>query len=116
MADQHRGYRNPKPKNRFAEKIAVIGSGPAGLTAAYFLAWEGYPVTIFEAMQEPGGMLVTGILNSDFPRHYPQGNRGHSGYGSRNRRESTVGRDITLDDLRAQGYSAFFLGIGAWDT
>ncbi len=46
-------YQTPKPRQNYDEKIAVIGSGPAGLSAAYFLALEGYPVTVFESMPEP---------------------------------------------------------------
>ena len=68
VMEKGKGYVIPKPKAKYSEKIAIIGSGPAGLTAAYFLAWEGYPITVFEAMSEPGGLMMAGIPEFRLPR------------------------------------------------
>jgi len=110
-------YKIPKPRNRYSEKVAVIGSGPAGLTAAYFLAWEGYAVTVFEAMPEPGGLMITGIPEFRLPRRIVRTEiEAIKSMGVEIVVNTPVGTsDLTLDDLRKQGYNAFFVGIGAWD-
>ena len=64
MADRY----VPKMKEPKAEKIAVVGSGPAGLGAAYFLAQEGYPVTVYEKLPVAGGMMAVGIPEYRLPR------------------------------------------------
>ena len=110
------GYPIPEPKERYSEKVAVIGSGPAGLTAAYFLAWQGYRVTVFEAMPEPGGLMIAGIpefrLPRDFVRREIQAIRD---MGVEIVVNTPIGDEVSLDELRNQGYKAFFLGIGAWE-
>jgi len=115
--DKGRGYKIPKPKAAYKEKVAVIGSGPAGLTAAYFLAWEGYPVTVFEAMPEPGGLMIAGIPEFRLPRHVVQREiEAIKEMGVEIVVNTPVGKDLTLDHLRKDGYKAFFLGIGAWES
>jgi NADPH-dependent glutamate synthase beta subunit-like oxidoreductase len=94
--------------------VAVIGSGPAGLTCAYYLTLKGYQVTVFESLPEPGGLLVAGIPAYRLPREVV----GREivlvkSLGVEIRTGVAVGRDVTLNELRAQGYQAFFLGIGA---
>ena len=98
----------------YDEKIAVIGAGPAGLSCAYYLANMSYPVTVFEKNEVPGGMLTVGIpsfrlekdvVNAEIDVLREMGVEFKCGV--------EVGKDITLDELRAQGYKGFFLGIGA---
>jgi NADH-quinone oxidoreductase subunit F len=103
----------PPPKKR-REKIAVIGSGPAGLTAAYELARKGYQVTVFESLLEPGGMLKWGIpefrlsrkvLDTEIERI--------KGLGVEIRTNVTVGKDLAIDALLKDGYKAVFIATGA---
>ena len=98
----------------YEEKIAVIGSGPAGLTCAYYLALKGYPVTVFEKEKELGGMLTLGIpsfrLEKDVIRAEIDILRD---LGIQFKTGVAVGTDITLDALRAEGFKAFYLAVGA---
>ena len=98
----------------YEEKIAVIGSGPAGLTCAYYLALKGYPVTVFEKEKELGGMLTLGIpsfrLEKDVIRAEIDILRD---LGVQFKTGVAVGTDITLDMLRAEGFKAFYLAVGA---
>ncbi len=98
----------------YPEKIAVIGAGPAGLSCAYYLALKGYPVTVYEKEQEPGGMLTLGIpsfrLEKDVIRSEIDILR-ELGVGFKTGVE--VGKDVTLDDLRKEGFKAFYLAVGA---
>ena len=97
-----------------APRIAVVGAGPSGMTAAYHLLRKGYQVEIFEANQEPGGMAALGIPDYRLPRSVlrteleviqQMGAAIH--YGQR------LGVDFTLADLRARGFAAIYLAIGA---
>ena len=98
----------------YEEKIAVIGSGPAGLTCAYYLALKGYPVTVFEKEKELGCMLTLGIpsfrLEKDVIRAEIDILRD---FGVQFKTGVAVGTDITLDALRAEGFKAFYLAVGA---
>ena len=94
-------------------KIAVIGAGPAGLSAAYYLRLNGYPVTIFEKENEPGGMLRYGIPSFRLERDVIRAEiEVIEKMGAEIRCGVEVGKDVTLDELRAQGYKAFFVAIG----
>ena len=110
--------RNPldlfpeKPKVTHAERVAVIGSGPAGLAAAHDLALLGYAVTIFEAAQVPGGMLHLGIPEYRLPRDVVQAQvREILALGPELRLNSRLG-DFSLADLRREGFQAILLAIG----
>ena len=95
------------------EKVAVIGSGPAGLTAAYYLAKQGYPVTVFEKLPVAGGMMAVGIPAYRLPRDILNDEiEVIRKMGVAIRTGVTFGRDITLDSLKADGFKAVFLGIG----
>jgi heterodisulfide reductase subunit A len=96
------------------EKVAVVGSGPAGLTAAYFLRQSGFGVTLFEAMPVLGGMLRLGIPDYRLPVDVLNTEIDHIlKLGIDVRTEARLGVDFTLDDLRRDGFGAIVLGVGA---
>jgi len=100
-----------RPKN--AEKVAVIGSGPAGMSAAHDLALLGYPVTIFEAAAVPGGMMHLGIPEYRLPRDVLQAQiREILDLGPELKLNMRLGRDFSLEDLRHQGYKAVLMAFG----
>lgn len=103
----------PSLKGGFKEKIAIIGAGPAGLSCAYFLALTGYKPTIFEKNAEPGGMLRYGIpsykLEKDLLAAEIDVIRQ---LGLEIRCGVEVGKDVTIEDLREQGYKGFYAAIG----
>ncbi|MDM8535606.1 FAD-dependent oxidoreductase [Desulfobacterales bacterium HSG17] len=117
IADQdlNKNVRYIPPKiNDYGKPIAIIGSGPAGLSCAYFLAVDGYKVTVFEREKELGGMLTLGIpsfrlekdvISAEIDILREMGVTFKSGM--------EVGKDITLDQLRKQGFEAFYVAIGA---
>ncbi len=95
-------------------KVAVVGSGPAGLTAAADLARMGYSVTIFEALHKPGGVLVYGIPEFRLPKAIVEKEIEYvKGLGVEIRLNSIIGKTITIDEIFAQGYEAVFVGSGA---
>ena len=95
------------------EKIAVIGSGPAGLNCAYHLAKRGYKVKIFEAFSNPGGMLRYGIPAYRLPRDILSAEiQRILDLGVELQTNVTVGKDISFDEVSAE-YNAIFVGIGA---
>lgn len=105
-------YVPPKKGNK-KNKVAVIGAGPAGLTAAYYLAVEGYKVTIFEAMPQPGGWLTYGIPEFRLPRDIMNAEIDVvRKLGVEIKTGVTIGRDISFEDLKKQGFEAFFIAVG----
>jgi NADH-quinone oxidoreductase subunit F len=110
----HGRFAPPECEPPNGRQVAVVGSGPAGLTCAFFLARKGYQVTVFEAHEEPGGLLRAAIPDYRLPRLVVDKEISLlKDMGVVFRTGVTVGRDITLDELRAQGFEAFFFGIGA---
>ncbi len=96
------------------EKIAVIGSGPAGLTAAYYMRLKGYRVTLYEALEKLGGMLRVGIPDYRLPAHVLNSEIHYIlRSGIQVRTNMRLGRDFSIDDLRRRGHAAIFIGIGA---
>ena len=96
-----------------SEKIAIIGSGPAGMSAAHDLALLGYPVTVFEAAPVPGGMMHLGIPEYRLPRDVLQAQiREILDLGPELRLNMRLGKDFSLEDLRREGYKAVLLAFG----
>jgi len=106
----------PKLKPATGKKVAVVGAGPAGLSAAYYLLADGHQVDIFEAMPKPGGMLRYGIPEYRLPKNVVDAEvaiieemGANINYGVK------VGEDMSLEYLKDK-YDAVFLGIGAWKS
>ncbi len=116
LADQDRSNDDayvPKLKPARSEKVAIIGSGPAGLTAAYFLAKNGHRVTVFEKLPVAGGMMAVGIPLYRLPRKVLAAEIGViQKMGAEIKTGVTFGKDVTFDTLKKEGYKAFFLAIG----
>ncbi len=96
------------------DKVSIIGSGPAGLTAGYYLSQKGYRVTIFESLPVPGGMLATAIPDHRLPKDVLNHDIEHIiKSGVTIKTNTALGRDFSLDDLFNQGYKAVFIATGA---
>ena len=101
------------PAKKRNQKVAIVGGGPAGMSAAYYLARLGYNVTVFEAMPVPGGMMAIGIPEYRLPRTALRAEIDRIvGLGVELKLDSAMGRDFTLADLEAK-YDAVFLATGA---
>jgi formate dehydrogenase (NADP+) beta subunit len=112
---QHQMQPPMQPKPRKEKTVAVVGAGPAGVAAAYYLALEGYPVTIYEALPEGfgGGMIAVGIPAYRMPRHILQRDIDIiAGMGVEIIYNTRVGKDISLAELK-QKFDAVFLAPGA---
>ncbi len=100
-------------EEKFPEKVAVVGAGPAGLSCAYHLARRGYKVAIFEAFSKPGGMLRYGIPEYRLPREVLDAEiKRIEEMGVEIKCKTVIGKDVQLDDLK-KSYQAVFVGIGA---
>ena len=100
-------------KPRRDERVAIVGSGPAGLTAAHYLAKEGFRPTIFEALPEPGGMLRWGIPSYRLPRRILDAEiQDILDLGVELRCNTRVGQDVSLGNLQTD-FDAVLLAVGA---
>lgn len=116
VADYHNAYGTKKKKEieRTGKKVAVVGSGPAGMTCAGELAKKGYEVTVFEALHKTGGVLSYGIPEFRLPKDLVQKEiEGVADLGVEFITNVIVGRSITIDELQEEGYQAIFVGSGA---
>ena len=116
VADWHNQHTAPSPvpvpKNN--HKVAVVGSGPSGLTCAGDLAKKGYSVTVFEALHRAGGVLVYGIPEFRLPKSIVQKEvEGLQALGIELKTNVVIGRTLTVDELFELGYEAVFIGSGA---
>jgi len=103
----------PKLLGGFEEKIAIIGAGPAGLSCAYYLAEKGYKPTVFEKNEKPGGMLRYGVPSFKLEKDVIDAEIDIiRQLGVEIKCGVEVGKDVTLDELRSQGYKAFYIAIG----
>lgn len=106
-----------KPANMLDDRIAIVGSGPAGITIAFLLAMKGYKVTIFESKDKIGGVLRYGIPEFRLPKEILDTlyNR-LINLGVKVRFNTLIGPVITIDKLFSDGYKAVFLGTGVWNA
>ena len=103
----------PATKGYFEEKVAIIGGGPAGISCAFYLAEKGYKPTIFEKNDKPGGMVVYGIPSFVLEKEIVAAEIDIlREMGVEIRCNVEVGKDVTIKQLREQGYKAFYIGIG----
>ncbi len=103
----------PKPARKRPHRVAIVGSGPAGLTCAYYLALEGYGVTIFESLPVVGGMLAVGIPDYRLPKDILDWEIGNiKKLGVEIKTNTTIGKDVQLAELSGK-YDAVFIATGA---
>ncbi len=115
-ADQEKSLwkEKSKVKSYTGKKVAIVGSGPAGLTCAYYLAKEGYQVTIYEKLPVAGGMLSVGIPEFRLPRDIIDAEiKIIKDMGVEIKTDVDIGKDVTVEQLRKEGCQAIFLAIGA---
>jgi NADPH-dependent glutamate synthase beta subunit-like oxidoreductase/CO/xanthine dehydrogenase FAD-binding subunit len=102
------------PLNESGNSVAIVGSGPAGLSAAFYLRRIGHSVTVFEAMKELGGMLISGIPPYRLPKDVVKKQiKALQGIGIQFKPNVNIGRDIKLEELM-KSFDAVFLACGAW--
>ncbi|WP_213973819.1 NADPH-dependent glutamate synthase [Tepidanaerobacter acetatoxydans] len=112
--ERQQGVKIPDKANPIGKKVAVIGSGPAGLTCAGDLAKLGYDVTVFEAFHEPGGVLIYGIPEFRLPKEIVKQEVDFlKKLGVKVETDMVMGKVLTVDDIFKKGYEAVFIGTGA---
>jgi NADPH-dependent glutamate synthase beta subunit-like oxidoreductase len=113
-AMSERLYRNPDKAADKGRKVCIIGAGPGGMSAAYYLALKGYGVTVIESLPVAGGMMMIGIPRYRLPREVIDREVATlEDLGVEFRFNTEFGKDVNLDDLKAEGMKAFFFAIGA---
>ncbi|UCE96894.1 MAG: FAD-dependent oxidoreductase [Candidatus Bathyarchaeota archaeon] len=114
LAKQPKLAKGIEEDSNHKDKVAIIGSGPAGLTAASILAEIGYPVTIFEALPEAGGMLRKSMPKYRLPRKVLESEiQRLRDLGVKLRTGTKVSKDISFDEIKQDGYKAIFVAVGA---
>jgi len=109
-----KGKKKKASKKFSGERVAVVGSGPSGLTVAYELARKGHKVTIFEGLPEPGGMLRKCIPEYRLPKQVlTKEIQFIKDLGVEIKTNTTIGKDMSFEDLQKEGYKAIFIGVGA---
>jgi putative selenate reductase YgfK subunit len=109
-----REYKNPEKAPDKNKKVCVIGAGPGGMSAAYFLALKGYQVRVLEAQPVAGGMMMLGIPRYRLPREVIDREVAMiEDLGAEFHFNTRFGVDVTMDQLKAEGFEAFFFAIGA---
>jgi NADPH-dependent glutamate synthase beta subunit-like oxidoreductase/ferredoxin len=107
-------YRNPPRAQGNHHKVCVVGAGPGGLSAAYYLALKGYNVRVLEALPSAGGMIFVGIPRYRLPREVIDREVAMiEALGVEFRFNTRFGKDVTLKQLKAEGFEAFFFAVGA---
>ena len=115
MKDEHRYIppMNSCTREKFDQKVAIIGAGPAGMSCAYFLAIEGYSPVVFDKEDAPGGMLVNGIPNFRVDKAVVKSEIDVlREMGVEFRCGVEVGKDVTIQQLRQEGFKAFYVAVG----
>jgi len=115
VADRNNNEWVPDKKASNGKKVAVVGGGPAGLTCAYYLAIEGYSVTIMDKMPKLGGMLRYGIPEYRLPKDVLDSEINWIlDLGVEVKNNVLMGKDFSIDSLKKDGFNAIFLSVGAW--
>ena len=115
MKDEHRYIppMNSCTREKFDQKVAIIGAGPAGMSCAYFLAIEGYSPVVFDKEDAPGGMLVNGIPNFRVDKAVVKSEIDVlREMGVEFRCGVEVGKDVTIQQLRQEGFKALYVAVG----
>lgn len=115
ISDYYLNYINNDSIKKNNKRIAIIGSGPAGITIAIMLRAKGYDVTIFEALEHIGGVLWYGIPDFRLPKSVLEKLKDKLiSMGIKIRPNTLIGSSITIDDIFRDGYKAIFIGTGVW--
>lgn len=115
ISDSYLDHLQLEIKPRNGKRVAIIGSGPAGITISVLLAQRGYDVTIFESREKIGGVLRYGIPDFRLPKTIlDRYQKQLTGMEIKIRPNTSIGSALTLDDLQRDGYQAIFIGTGVW--
>jgi glutamate synthase (NADPH/NADH) small chain len=115
ISDYYLNFVSSEAKKNTDKKVAIVGSGPAGITIAIILASKGYDITIFEAHDKIGGVLRYGIPEFRLPKTILDKLKDKlASIGVKVRPNTLIGSAITVDDLFRDGYKAIFIGTGVW--
>lgn len=115
ISDSHLDHLNLEKEPPKGQRVAIIGSGPAGITISVMLAQKGYDVTLFESKERIGGVLRYGIPEFRLPKTILDRYKVQlMKLGIKIRPNTAIGRDLTVDDLQRDGYEAIFIGTGVW--